>query len=369
MRRIGIMMLVALICLSAFADEEKLRVAVFDPTSSGTSIDEGTKVAIREIISSAIVNAGIYEVVERSLLDKVMEEQEFSNSGMVDDKDAAKIGKIAGANKVVISVVTLTGGRNMLSVRMIDVNTASVDRQKVNVSSGELLDVVEPLTLALIGVDSDINTGKTVVPASQPSIGNRILNFRKKQQPTAKEDSKASVGFPEFRGCGVTFKSIGFSVGRQPDELSAVNMGRVLGCGTINVIIDFSDASVEGRNIMDFIESNIDYKTLSKFDSEIARLLEGLEEIKEYTFLYSPASPITLLVKVRIVDAKGKVNTSDFVLIDTNTQEVLSGMRITSQGGNVGSFPNLIGDAFEDVAGPKFLKQFKSAIKKAKKAR
>lgn len=166
MKRIFVMMLIALVCFPAFAENTKLRIAVFDPTSSGTSIDEGTKVAIREIISSTIVNAGNYDIVERSLLEKVMQEQSFSNSGAVDDNDATEIGKLAGANKIILSVVTLTGGRNMLSVKMIDVKTASVERQKVNVvASGELLNVVEPLTLALIDASANNNEESTVVAA------------------------------------------------------------------------------------------------------------------------------------------------------------------------------------------------------------
>jgi len=165
MKKICMMLLAAMIVMPVFSDE-KMRVAVFDPTSSGTAIDEGTKVAIREIISSTIVNAGNYDIVERSLLEKVMQEQSFSNSGAVDDNDATEIGKLAGANKVVLSVVTLTGGRNMLSVKMIDVKTASVERQKVKVvASGELLDAVEPITLALIDASAYDDDNSTVIAA------------------------------------------------------------------------------------------------------------------------------------------------------------------------------------------------------------
>lgn len=166
MKKLYMMLLAAIIAMPVFADD-KLRVAVFDPTSSGTAIDEGTKVAIREIISSTIVNAGKYDIVERSLLEKVMQEQSFSNSGAVDDNDATEIGKLAGANKVILSVVTLTGGRNMLSVKMIDVKTASVERQKVKVvASGELLDAVEPITLALIDASAYNNDDDATVIAA-----------------------------------------------------------------------------------------------------------------------------------------------------------------------------------------------------------
>ena len=152
MKRIFAAVLVALITMPIVADNTKLRVAVFDPSLSGTHIDEGTKVAIREIISSAMVNSGNFEIVERSLLEKVMQEQRFSNSGIVDDNDATEIGKLAGANKVVISVLTQTGGQYMLSVKMIDVKTASVDKQRIKiVDSGNLLNIVEPITKEMIG--------------------------------------------------------------------------------------------------------------------------------------------------------------------------------------------------------------------------
>ncbi len=157
-------------CLSVSAQQGS-RVAIFDPTSSGTSIDEGTKVAIREIISSTIVNIGDYNIVERSMLEKVMQEQSFSNSGVVDDSQATEIGKLAGANKVIVSVITMTGGRNMLSIKMIDVKTASVERQKVKVvTSGELLDIIEPMTLSLIEASDSGETSTTITEAAAASV-------------------------------------------------------------------------------------------------------------------------------------------------------------------------------------------------------
>lgn len=81
MKRIYVCLIALFLFNAMAAQDEKLRIAVFDPTSSGTSIDEGTKIAIREIVSSTIVNTGKHSIVERSLLEKVMQEQSFSNSG------------------------------------------------------------------------------------------------------------------------------------------------------------------------------------------------------------------------------------------------------------------------------------------------
>jgi len=169
MKKLALLCACCLIQLCASAqNDERLRIAVFDPASSGTSIDEGTKIAIREIICSTIVNTGKYNIVERSLLEKVMQEQQFSNSGAVDDMQATEVGKLAGANKIALSVVTLTDGKNMLSVKIIDVKTASIERQKVKiVTSDKLLDVVEPLTLEML--DLRAQESSSVVAAATPS--------------------------------------------------------------------------------------------------------------------------------------------------------------------------------------------------------
>lgn len=182
MKKITLILACLFVATSMFAQEnERLRIAVFDPASSGTSIDEGTKIAVREIISSTIVNTGKYNIVERSLLEKVMQEQQFTNSGAVDDLQATEVGKLAGANKIVLSVVTLTGGRNMVSVKIIDVKTASVDRQKVKiVTSGELLDIVEPLTLEMLDLSPSEST--PIVATTAPAQNHQPNSTLSKMQ-------------------------------------------------------------------------------------------------------------------------------------------------------------------------------------------
>ena len=157
MKKIAILIITIFVIFNINA-QEKLRVAVFDPVSIGESIDAGTRIAIREIISSTIVNVGEYSLVERSMLERVIEEQTFSNSGIVDDTQATEIGKLAGANKVVVSVITVTSGRYMLSIKMIDVKTAAVEKQRVKViASQDLIYIIEPITKSMI-TGSDIDT-------------------------------------------------------------------------------------------------------------------------------------------------------------------------------------------------------------------
>ena len=172
MNKLILLLSVLAMTLSLQGQEQKLRVAVFDPTTSGIAMDEGTKLAVQELISSTFVNTGKFVMVERSMIDKIMREQAFQNSDMADNSQATEVGKLAGANKIVLSAVSLVGGRNMLSIKIIDVQTATVDQQKTKiVNSNDLLDVVEPLTLELLGEKAIYAKQETQFTSTQKKAG------------------------------------------------------------------------------------------------------------------------------------------------------------------------------------------------------
>lgn len=147
-----------LISASVMANNTKPRVAIFDPIINTTAWDDEMKSSIREIITSTIVNSGKYNTVERSLLEKVFQEQAFSNSGIVDDSNAVEIGKLTGANKVVVSLISpygtskiFSGQKQMLSIKIIDVMTANIDKQRVKVlNPKDLLKEVAVITDELL---------------------------------------------------------------------------------------------------------------------------------------------------------------------------------------------------------------------------
>lgn len=157
----GTALVVLLALLTAFAlpvrvfADGKPRVAVFDPATTSNAIDSDTRVAVRELICSALVNSGSYTILERAMLDKVMKESKFTNSAAVDETQATELGKLAGAAKVVLPVLSKVGGKIMLSVKLINVTTASVELQKATVTDPDhLLADVEPLTAAMLGQES-----------------------------------------------------------------------------------------------------------------------------------------------------------------------------------------------------------------------
>ena len=95
----------------------KKRVAVFDfdyatvKTNSaalfGTDIDIGRGIA--DLLVKNLVTDGTYSVIERKALDKILAEQNFSNSDRANPASAAKIGKILGLDAIIVGSITEFG--------------------------------------------------------------------------------------------------------------------------------------------------------------------------------------------------------------------------------------------------------------------
>ena len=73
----------------------------------GSNQDVGK--GISDLLISELVNDGNYRVIERSALDKILKEQNFSNSDRANPATAAKIGGLLGVDTIIIGDVTQFG--------------------------------------------------------------------------------------------------------------------------------------------------------------------------------------------------------------------------------------------------------------------
>ena len=64
---------------------------------------------IADLIVNRLVSSGVYSVIERKALDKLLAEQNFSNSDRADPSTAAKIGKLLGVDAIVLGSITQFG--------------------------------------------------------------------------------------------------------------------------------------------------------------------------------------------------------------------------------------------------------------------
>jgi curli biogenesis system outer membrane secretion channel CsgG len=99
------------------AQGRKKRVAIFDfdyatvhsgvAALFGQDIDVGK--GISDLLVTYLVKDGSYSVIERKALDKILAEQNFSNSDRANPNSAAKIGKLLGVDAIVVGSITQFG--------------------------------------------------------------------------------------------------------------------------------------------------------------------------------------------------------------------------------------------------------------------
>ena len=73
----------------------------------GSNQDVGK--GISDLLVTKLVNDGNYSVIERAMLDKILAEQNFSNSDRADSNSAAKIGRILGVDAIITGSITQFG--------------------------------------------------------------------------------------------------------------------------------------------------------------------------------------------------------------------------------------------------------------------
>jgi curli biogenesis system outer membrane secretion channel CsgG len=103
------------------AASQPSRVAVVDFTAAGAGSDVGTAAA--ENFRGALARTGKFRLIERGAIDKVIREQSFGQSGLVEGDQAAKLGHLLGAEVIVVGSVTRLGETYTVNARFVDVTT------------------------------------------------------------------------------------------------------------------------------------------------------------------------------------------------------------------------------------------------------
>ena len=117
MPSVALIILLVLQTISAWGQgAQKRRVAVFDfdnaavqggimiPFADTKAPDLGKAAA--DLLITKLVQDGSVSVIERAAIDKLMAEQDFSNSGRGDPLTAAKLGRILGVDAIILGTIT-----------------------------------------------------------------------------------------------------------------------------------------------------------------------------------------------------------------------------------------------------------------------
>ncbi len=131
-------------CLLTAFSFAKNRIAVLEFKNNGSQNIQHFSGGIPDMLTTTLANSKNISVVERQQIQKIISEMKLGASGLVDPNTAAEIGKVTGANLVVMGSFIDLGRKLRIDAKVVDVETSEIvpgATQNVKASSIEELDV------------------------------------------------------------------------------------------------------------------------------------------------------------------------------------------------------------------------------------
>jgi hypothetical protein len=130
MNKIPVSALLLICCLQLVpAQGSKPTLLVLDVAPN--NVEESKCKIVQSYIFDQIHRTGGYVLVERSQLEDAFEEMQLTLSGAVDDSTAVEIGKITGAEYILLSSLSLSDGKYYISMRVVSVSTTKITNTSV----------------------------------------------------------------------------------------------------------------------------------------------------------------------------------------------------------------------------------------------
>lgn len=117
-------------------------VAVFD-LEIIEGVTKGISRPLSESIRREILMAGMYELIDRSNMDKILSEHKFQASGCVSSECIVEAGQLLGVGKIVTGSIGLVGKTYYLSLSIINVETGRIEQSSEDRCKCEMDDLID----------------------------------------------------------------------------------------------------------------------------------------------------------------------------------------------------------------------------------
>jgi len=167
--------LAALTPLAAPAQDTRPGIAVM-PFENGGSYGrekedfEALQQGIPAMLISELAKNQAARVVDRSDINRILNEQNLATQGRVDAATAARVGKIVGARYMIMGGFTDYYGKMRIDARIVDVETSEILKVVSSQKEREkLFDMINDVALAIMA-----NTKLPPLPAEQAAVQRHI---------------------------------------------------------------------------------------------------------------------------------------------------------------------------------------------------
>ncbi len=133
----------------------RLALAVL-PFTAKQEAEQLGEIATDKMVTQ-LVNLRRFKVIERAALEKILKEQQFQTSFMVDEQTAIKVGKVAGADAIVLGSINLVDGMTKVNARVIDTETSEAIVAKAEqVEGSQIADIERTVEHVAISIYNEL---------------------------------------------------------------------------------------------------------------------------------------------------------------------------------------------------------------------
>jgi formylglycine-generating enzyme required for sulfatase activity len=125
MKKLLIIATLALLGMVAHGQQAQSKLVVTPFENRGAQLDAAALNNLQDYLINAFINTGRFQVPDRNALALLAQEQKFQLSDWADDTKSAQMGKVLNADYIVRVIVMHDGEYNLLTARILDVNTAN----------------------------------------------------------------------------------------------------------------------------------------------------------------------------------------------------------------------------------------------------
>ena len=263
-KRMLVCLTLLLLAGSAFAGKTRIAVAEFEAKIPKAHGELGTSMA--DLLINALVETKMYSVLERTALEQVRKEQNLGNSGAVDPATAAQLGRLLGAQYLVIGAVTQfeekTGGGGIgavvgrkagglgfvsakvgITVRVVNSTTGEIIASENVEQSSKGVGVAAGAVVKGIPVGGTLFKSKSMQDALEGAI-DKAVKFLSKEIP-GQSEGVSDASLITLNVDGVNFSSLKNFAGIVEGLKGVEDVSKSLSGGAATVKVRYAGTSEE----------------------------------------------------------------------------------------------------------------------------
>ena len=127
---------------SIFAQDGKLAVSILDFT--GEDVQDKVLRACYQQLETSLIESNRFTVIEKSQRDELLKEQEFQSSGICDEACAVEIGKMVGAEYLMLGEIIGFADLYQVNIKIINIEKGDVAEKVTKQISGGMTMMTRP---------------------------------------------------------------------------------------------------------------------------------------------------------------------------------------------------------------------------------